>query len=156
MQSQIRVEPWWAALTVWGVVNTVNLLQAAGFLSRVRTGSLAINHLLGYVIVTLAVPAGLALLAFGRAQASWRHWIGPSVFLAFIAFMVAVEYIWRIEFRSPMRSDILVPYLLLFFGAILLMGLPMFRMDRRLWLVTVATTILLLVSMVIAMLKGVG
>ena len=28
------------------------------------------------------------------------------------------------------------PYLLLFFGAILLMGLPMFRMDRRLWLVT--------------------
>jgi hypothetical protein len=32
----------------------------------------------------------------------------------------------------------------------------MFRLDRRLWLVTVATTVLLLGSMVIAMRKGVG
>jgi hypothetical protein len=49
-----------------------------------------------------------------------------------------------------------VPYLVLFFGAILLMGLPMFRMDLRLWLVTVATTILLLGSMGVAMYAGVG
>ena len=49
-----------------------------------------------------------------------------------------------------------VPYLVLFFGAILLMGLPMFRLDRRLWLVTVATTVLLLVSMGVAMRAGVG
>jgi len=40
-----------------------------------------------------------------------------------------------------------VPCLLLFFGAIL----PMFRMDRRLWLVTVATTVMLLGSMRVAM-----
>ena len=58
--------------------------------------------------------------------------------------MILVEYVWVVEFRSPVRYDILVPYLLLFFGAILLMGLPMFRMDRQLWLVTVTTTILLL------------
>ena len=45
---------------------------------------------------------------------------------------------------------------ILFFGSILLMGLPMFRMDRRLWLVTVATTVLLLSSMGVAMRKGVG
>jgi hypothetical protein len=70
--------------------------------------------------------------------------------------MVAVEYIRPVEFRSPARYGILVPYLLLFFGAILLMGLPMFRMDRQLWLVTVATTILLLGAMGIAMQKGVG
>ena len=44
MQPQTSVDPWWAALTVWAVVNAVNLLQAAGFLSRVRTGSMAINH----------------------------------------------------------------------------------------------------------------
>jgi hypothetical protein len=49
-----------------------------------------------------------------------------------------------------------VPYLVLFFGAILLMGLPMFRMNRRFWLVTVATAVLLLGSMGIAMRKGVG
>lgn len=70
--------------------------------------------------------------------------------------MIVVEDIWRVEFRSPMRYDILVPYLVLFFGSILLMGLPMFRMNRRLWLVTVATTVLLLGSMVLAMYMGVG
>ena len=70
--------------------------------------------------------------------------------------MVIVEYVWPVEFRSPMRYDVLVPYLVLFFGAILLMGLPMFRMSRPLWLVTVGTTILLLGSMGFAMSKGVG
>jgi phosphatidylserine synthase len=156
MQLQTRVDPWWAALTVWGVVNGVNVLQAAGFLSRVYTGSRAINHLLGYVIIALAAPAALALVALVQARAGWLQWVGPAVYLAFIAFMVAVEYVWPVEFRSPSRPSILVPYLLLFFGAILLMGLPMFRMDRRLWLVTVATTAFLLGSMGVAMRKGVG
>jgi hypothetical protein len=156
MQAQTRVDPWWAALTVWGVVNAVNLLQAAGFLSRVPTRSRAINHLLGYVIVALAVPATIALVAFWRARASWLQWVGPTAYLIFVVFMVAVEYVWPVEFRSPMRYGILVPYLLLFFGSILLMGLPMFRMDRKLWLVTVVTTVLLLASMGIAMREGVG
>jgi hypothetical protein len=61
--------------------------------------------------------------------------------------MLAVDYVWPLEFRSPMRTSILVPYLLLYFGAILLMGLAIFRMDRRLWLVSVATSVLLLGSM---------
>ena len=163
MQVQTRVDPWWAALTVWGVVNAVNLLQTAGFLSRVYTGSMAINHLLGYVMIALAVPAVIALVAFRRARAGpstsgagWRQWIGLVVYLAFIMFSLVVDDIWPVEFRSPMRYDILAPYLVLFFGAILLMGLPMFRMNRRLWLVTVATTILLLGSMGVAMYMGVG
>ncbi|MFC2095810.1 hypothetical protein ACFLSW_05180 [Candidatus Bipolaricaulota bacterium] len=156
MQAQIDVNPWWAALTVWGVVNAVNILQAVGFLSRVSTGSMAVNHTLGRVIVALAIPAMAAIAAFIRAGTGWRHWTGPSVFVAFVAMLVAVEYIWQVEFRSPMRYSILVPYLVLFFGSILLMGLPMFRLNRPLWLVTVATTILLLGSMGFAMSRGVG
>ncbi len=153
MKAQMHVNPWRATLTVWGVVNAVNMLQAAGFLSRVVTGNQEINHLLGYGIVALGVPAILTIVAFVRVRADWRQWIGPAVFLA---FMIFVEYIWRVEFRSPMRYDILAPYLVLFFGSILLMGLPMFHMNRRLWLVTVVTTILLLGSMGFAMYMGVG
>lgn len=156
MQAQTSVDPWWAALTVWGVVNAVNVLQAAGFLSRVRTGSMAVNHLLGYLIIALALPATAALVAFLRGRAGWLHWIGPAVYIAFVILMIVVDYLSPVEFRSPVRAAILVPFLLLFFGAILLMGLPMFRMDRRLWLVTVATTVLLLSSMIVAMRKGVA
>jgi hypothetical protein len=138
------------------VVNAVNVLQSAGFLSRVYTGNREINQLLGLVIIALAVPAAVALVAFLRARAGWRQWIGPAVYLAFVGFEVVVDYVWRVEFRVPRRCGILVPYLLLFFGAILLMGLPMFRLNRRLWLVTVATTVLLLASMGVAMYAGVG
>ena len=156
MNEQMLVNPWWAALTTWGVVNLVNLLQSAGYLSRIFSKNLAINHLLGYGIMALAIPAVIALVAFMRAGATWQQWIGLAIFLAFLALMIAVDYIWLVEFRSPPRYEILVPYLVLFFGSILLMGLPMFRMDRRLWLVTVATSVLLLGSMLVAMRKGVG
>jgi len=98
----------------------------------------------------------VALVGFVRGGAGWRAWAGPAAYLAFIAFMVAVEYVWPVEFRSPVRYDVLVPYLVLFFGSIFLMGLPMFRLDRRLWLVTVATTVFLLSAMVAAMRRGVG
>lgn len=147
---------WWATLTVWAVVNAVNILQAAGFLSRLRTGSLATNHVLGLVIMALAVPAAAALVAFIRARSLWLTWVGPAAFLAFVVLLAVVEYVVPMEFRSPARPGVLVPYLVLFFGAIVLMGLPMFSVDRRLWLVTVASSALLLGSMVLALRAGVG
>jgi hypothetical protein len=60
-------------------------------------------------------------------------------YLFFVAFMVAVVYVWPVEFRSPTRYGILVPSLMLFFDAILLTGLPMFHTDRKFRLVTAAT-----------------
>lgn len=156
MPVQSNVNPWWAVILVWIIVNAVNVLQAAGFLSRIATRSMSINHILGYVIIALSIPAVISLAALIRAKADWRQWIGLVVFLAFVVLMVCVEYFWHIEFRSPYRYEILVPYLLLFFGSILLMGLPMYRLNWYLWLVTLATTVLLLVSMVVAMRKGVG
>jgi len=93
MQVPVKVNPWWAALTVWAVVNLVNLLQSAGFISRVVTGNQTINQLLGLGILVLALPAGLALAAFIRARTAWSQWIGPAVFLAFIALMIGVDYL---------------------------------------------------------------
>lgn len=156
MQARAAGDPWWAALTVWGIVNAVNILQATGFVSRVRTGGMSLNHVLGYLIIALAIPSILALVAFVRQGAGRLHWIGPAVFIGFITLMVVVDYARPVQFRHPMRYDILVPYLVLFFGAILLMGLPMFRLNRQLWLITVATTVVLLVSMGVAMRRGVG
>jgi hypothetical protein len=78
------------------------------------------------------------------------------VFLAFVALVIVVDYARPVEYRSPKRYDILVPYLLLFYGSLVLLGLPMFSGNRHLWLVTVATTVLLLGSMGIAMRQGVA
>ena len=156
MEPYASVDPYWAAITVWVVVNAVNLLQGAGFLSRVITGSQRINRLLGLVMIALAIPAAVTLVAFLRSGAGWLHWLGPAVYIVFVVVEILVDYALQVEFRAPRRPEILVPYLLLFFGAILLMGLPMFELNRGLWLVTVVTTVLLLASMVVAMRRGVG
>ncbi len=156
MQIQDGQGPWWAALTVWGVVNAVNVLQTAGFLSRIRSGTMTLNHQLGYVIIALAVPAVIALIGFVGSRASVLNYLGPIVFLCFVALMLAVDYISPVEFRSPPSYAILVPYLVLFFGAILLMGIPMFKLNRSYWMVTVVTSAMLVASMSWAMRKGVG
>jgi len=137
-------------------VNAVNVLQSLAFLARVRTAGMALNHHLGYVIAALALPSIVALIAFVREGAGWLHWVGPAVFFIFIALMIVVDYAWPLEFRSPRRVGILLPYLALFFGAVFLMGLPMFRLNRQLWLVTVVTSALLLTTMTVAIREGVG
>ncbi|GMQ81853.1 MAG: hypothetical protein BMS9Abin05_1290 [Rhodothermia bacterium] len=145
----------WAAIIVWIVVNAVNLLQSAGFISRIVTGDMVFNHRVGYVIITLVIPSTISLIAFVRSGAGWLQWAGPASFLAFVVLMLSVDYVWVVEFRSPTRYNIVVPYLVLFFGSILLMGLPMFKLNRSLWLVTVTTTVFLLGSMVQALRKGI-
>jgi hypothetical protein len=67
-----------------------------------------------------------------------------------------VDYACTVEFRSSLRHEILVPSLVLFFGAIFLMAQPMFRLNRQPWLVTVATSVRSLGAMGAAMRKGVA
>jgi hypothetical protein len=143
--------PWWAALTTWMVVNAVNVAQTIGFASRRRSG-MAVNHVVGYVIAALAIPATAAAVGYVWAGSAW--WVGPALFDAFVALMLVVDYLRPVEFRRPPRPAILVPYLLLFFGSILVMGVSMFSLNRGLWLVTVATSVALLGSMLLAMREG--
>lgn len=143
--------PWWAALTTWVVVNAVNVAQAVGFASRSSQG-MAVNQALGLVIAALAVPATVALVGFARAGNPW--WIGPAVFDAFVVLMLIVDYLWPVQWRDPARPVILIPYLLLFFGSILLMGIPMYSVNRGLWLVTAATSAALLITMTLAIGQG--
>lgn len=143
-----------AATVVWLVVNAVNLLQTVGFLTRPVAPE--VNPVLGLVIAALAAPATWALWVFVRIGARWLYLAGPIVFDAFVLLMLAVDHVRRVEWRDPVVTAIQVPYLTLFFGGIFLMGLPMVRLDRGRWLVTVVTTVALLGSMLVAMSEGVA
>jgi hypothetical protein len=151
--SLVPTPPRWAVLTVWGVVNAVSLLQAVGFLTRPTAPE--VNRAAGLVMIALAIPATAALVAFVRGRSGWRHVGGPAVYDAFIVLLVVVDYWLEVEFRSPRRPEILGPYLALFYGSIVLMGLPMFRIDRRLWAVTAVTAVALLASTIWALAVGV-
>jgi hypothetical protein len=140
-------------LTVWLVVNAVNIAQAVGFASRRRYG-MTVNHALGLGMAALAVPATAALWGFARAGNPW--WLGPALFDAFVVLMLVVDYLRPVAWRHSARPAIFIPYLALFFGSILLMGIPMYGHNRGLWLVTVGTTTTLLVSMTVALREGNG
>jgi len=146
--------PGGAVLTIWVVVNLVNVLQAVGFATRVSNWDA--QRIVGIMIAVLAVPATLALVSFVRRGAGWRFYSGPLMFDAFVVLLVVVEYVLAIEWRSPGRPEVLVPLVSLFFGCIFLMGAPMLRISRRLWAVTALTATALLFAMLYAMSKGVG
>ncbi len=143
-----------AETVVWLVVNAVNLLQALGFATRPFAPWA--NPALGIGIALLAVPATYALVVFVRAGSGRLALAGPLTFDAFVVLMLGVDYVLRLEWRDPVVAVVQIPYLALFFGSILLMGLPMYSSDRRRWRVTAATTALLLAAMLYAMWRGVG
>jgi hypothetical protein len=143
-----------AATVIWLVVNAVNLLQAAGFATRPFAPE--INPALGLVIAVLALPATRALQVLARVRAGGLWYAGPLAFDAFVILMLVVDHLARFEWRHPLVPAVAVPYLGLFFGSILLMGLPMIRIDPRRWLLTVVTTVALLGAMLYAMSQGVG
>jgi hypothetical protein len=68
--------------------------------------------------------------------------------------MLFVDYLRPLQFRDPPRPAVLVPYLVLFFGSIVLMGASMYPANRSLWLVTVATSAALVASMTWALRQG--
>ncbi len=89
---------------MWAVVNAVCLLQAAGFLSRVRTGNRAVNHVLACAIVALALPASVAVVALVLPYSPLAGLLGfaalPPVYLLAIAAIVAA-YVVSAELVKP-------------------------------------------------------
>ena len=141
-----------ASLAVWSVVNAVCLLQAAGFATRPFAPQ--VNQALGLVIALLALPATWALVVFVRTGAGRLTLAGPIAFDLFVVLMIAVDYVPGVEWRDPLEPVVAAPYLCLFFGSIVLMGLPMFRLDRRLWRVTAVCAAVLVAAMLYAASKG--
>jgi len=78
------------------------------------------------------------------------------MFDAFVALMLVAEPVLVIEFRSPARLEVLIPLMSLFSRSIFLTGAHMYRIDRRPWAVTAATTVALLFAMAYAIGEGVG
>ena len=139
---------------VWATVNVVCVAQAIGFYSR--TSGPKVQFAMGIVIMALAVPAGVALARDLSAGRPLWQWIGAAVFIVFAVMELLVDHVARTEFRNPPRAAILVPYLILFFGGILLMGIRMYPVSKPLWGVTAVTATLLILAMVRAHAKGVG
>jgi hypothetical protein len=85
---------------------------------------------LAYVFAGLGLPLGVWLLLDGQ---SWRLWVGP-ILLALWAALGAVVDLWRrIEWRTPIRWGVFVPYVALYFWAQMFLWWPLWNLWRPAW-----------------------
>lgn len=139
---------------VFAITCITCVAQTVGFMSR--TSGQSIQSVAGVIIMALVLPAVWVLWADrGAGIAGWNH-IGPALFVGFCALSLYVDYIPGVEFRAPVNAAVLVPYLILFYGSILFMGLRLFPVSRPLWATTATAATALLWATGWAQYKGVG
>jgi hypothetical protein len=85
---------------------------------------------LAYAFAEFGLPLGVWLLLDGQ---SWRLWVGP-ILLALWAALGAVVDLWRrIEWRTPIRWGVFVPYVALYFWAQMFLWWPLWNTWRAAW-----------------------
>lgn len=89
----------------------------------------------GWVTYGLAVPATAVSLILLLESAPWPFWLGGFLCAGWALFAFTVEYIRQIEWRSPPRWSVFVPYLLLYLATIMFYWWPLGLLSRTLWLV---------------------
>ncbi|MBI4927726.1 MAG: hypothetical protein HY835_08165 [Anaerolineae bacterium] len=89
----------------------------------------------GWIVYALSVPAAAVSLALLLGGKNWSFWLAGFLFLIWAAFGYTVEYVRRIEWRSPIRWPIFGPYLLLYLATCMFYWFPMTLIARPFWYV---------------------
>lgn len=89
----------------------------------------------GWIVYALCIPAVIISIILMRGGKSWTFWLGGFLFLIYAAFGYWVDYVAQIQFRSPLRLSILVPYVLLYLATVMFYWWPLWPLNRLLWFV---------------------
>lgn len=92
----------------------------------------------GPIVYALSIPAvtiSMVLLLGGRI---WSLWLGGFIYLVWAIFGYFVEYVRKIQWRSPIRWQVLGPYVFLYLAAVMFYWWPLALIRRPLWYVYAA------------------
>ena len=85
-----------------------------------------------YALGVLAALEGVILLLGGKA---WPLWVAGFLYLVWGGYGYWIEYVKKIEWRSPIRWSIFVPYLLLYLAIVMFYWFPLALIWKPLWYV---------------------
>lgn len=88
----------------------------------------------GWMVYALCIPAAIISLILLRGGKSWSFWIGGFIFVVFAAFGFWADYMAQIQFRSPIRLSILLPYVFLYLATEMFYWWPLGILSRGLWI----------------------
>jgi hypothetical protein len=89
----------------------------------------------GWLVYALAIPAAVISLVLLLSGKPWWSWLGGFIFVPYAAFGYWVDYIKGIDWRTPFRPAVGVPYLILYYGTVMFYWWPIARLSRPLWAV---------------------
>lgn len=92
----------------------------------------------GPIVYALSIPAvtiSMVLLLGGRI---WSLWLGGFIYLVWAIFGYFVEYVRKIQWRSPIRLQVLGPYVFLYLATVMFYWWPLALIRRPLWYVYAA------------------
>lgn len=118
------------AFVVWAFAYLIVLI--AHFAVRERWFE-AYTEPYGWVVYGLSVPAAALSVWILAAGEDWTLWAAGFLCLAFGAFGFWVDYVARIDFRSPFVASVGVPYVVLYLATLMFYWWPLWDRSRLAW-----------------------
>ncbi|MFN2281670.1 MAG: hypothetical protein ACK2TZ_07400, partial [Anaerolineales bacterium] len=79
----------------------------------------------GWLVYALCIPAAAISLILLLGGKTWSFWLSGFLFLAFAVFGYRIDYVKGINWRKPLRKDILLPYVTLYLAALMFYWWPL-------------------------------
>jgi hypothetical protein len=141
-------------LGVFALATAVNLVSAAMFWARVHRPGWATP--LGVVAILLGLPALALTVAGAMGDISWTRWLFPLLYAVFAAVTLLLDFILKVEFRSPRRPSILVPYLILYYFPLVAMWGMLWDLGFGYWAANGVSYFAMVATSLHAVRKGAG
>jgi hypothetical protein len=102
---------------------------------------LAIRY--GRIVYAISIPAAALSMIILLGGKPWSLWLSGFVYLIWAIYGYTVEYVRRLEWRSPALWSVLGPYVLLYLATVMLYWWPLALIYKPLWYVY---TVLFIIS----------
>lgn len=88
----------------------------------------------GWTIYALGLMGVVLGIEFLTSRLPWYVVAAPLVFSAWAAFGYAIDILFKVEWRSPIRLSIFIPYVLLFMASQFVFWIPMWYVGMGYWI----------------------
>jgi len=93
---------------------------------------------IGWTVYALSIPAVVISIVLLLGGKTWSFWLGGFLFLVYAAYGYRIDYVKKIQWRKPLRSSIMYPYVFLYLSTVMFYWWPLALLSRPLWYVFAA------------------
>lgn len=89
----------------------------------------------GAIVYALSIPAFIVSIILLLNSMNWGFWLGGFIYLVWAIYGHVVEYVKKMEWRSPIRLSIFIPYIILYLATVMFYWWPLANINKALWYV---------------------